>query len=55
MPPKKTDDPPSKSPAVPSFVDKQDLMIPLSENLIIGFFFDMIHDFPESSVMTGNS
>lgn len=32
----------------------QDLYIPLSENLIIGFFFDMIHDFPESSTMTGD-
>ena len=29
--------------------------MPLSENLIVGFFFDMIHDFPESSVMTNDS
>lgn len=30
-----------------------DMVIPLSENLIIGFFIDMIHDFAESSVFTG--
>ena len=45
----------SKSPGAQSEVLEQDLFVPLSENLIIGFFFDMIHDFPESSVMTNDS
>lgn len=37
-------------------LDKEDidLYIPLSENLIIGFFFDMVHDFSESSTLTNN-
>lgn len=46
---------PSRDPSVQSDVLEQDLFVPLSENLIIGFFFDMIHDFPESSVMTNDS
>ena len=46
---------PSKSPGAQTEVREQDLFVPLSENLIIGFFFDMIHDFPESSVMTNDS
>ena len=45
----------SKDPSAQSEVLEQDLFVPLSENLIIGFFFDMIHDFPESSVMTNDS
>lgn len=61
MPPKKakTDDTLTtetpKNMAQETTVMEQDLYIPLSENLIIGFFFDMIHDFPESSIMTDNS
>jgi len=46
---------PSRDVSVQSDVLEQDLFVPLSENLIIGFFFDMIHDFPESSVMTNDS
>ena len=52
--PKEIDKTPQESLVAEADVIDQDLYIPLSENLIIGFFFDMIHDFPESSVMTGN-
>jgi hypothetical protein len=47
--------PKTKTPQTTTIKPKTtDLHVPLSKNLIIGFFFDMIHDFSESSIMTGD-